>query len=464
MRYLMMAVLLLSPAVSDAASRSKTRHSTRTSKTTPKTTPKTAPKAASKPAAKPSAKLAIPKSPATAKALPVSSGDHAASLASLGVALSEEDENLSVVSVLPGSQAEKLKLQPNDALAFLDRAQTTSAAEAAAAYQSWTPGTRLSAVVRRGHRILTLEGPDPASAALFSRGVKDLSSREQQLRDDRLAKALAAGEETLRHAQPLDIQVPARQAFWLRFPKGISANAAVGDVLTGEVTTAVSTDGNLDFLALPPGSLVWAKVLEVKTDAQTRQVRLFVYKIRPAGGHTYAAAGRMTAVSGDQRLAKVSAGGTLVAAAPVSPPGAKPVNPAKVDILDREGRLRVELTDPITISEPAKFYQAGPGLWLKTRETPKGRRFEVSHVIAGRAAEKAGLKVGQTVTAVAGKSTALLEFDTALGSLYGEPGSTVKVSVIKKDGGNAEIVELKRGVTFKDAEAIALPLPYEKKG
>ena len=97
---------------------------------------------------------------------------------------------------------------------------------------------------------------------------------------------------------------------------------------------------------------------------------------------------------------------------------------------------------------------------MKSKETAEGRVFEVSHVIAGRQAEKAGVKVGQVVTSVNGKSVGHLEFEDALANLYGAPGSTVKLTLAASP--KLQTVELKRGVAVQADKEEALPLPYQK--
>ena len=64
-----------------------------------------------------------------------------------------------VVGVLPSSRAETLRLQPGDELAALSGAAVASRQEADGALRSWTPGTRLSAVVRRDLQTVSLRAP-----------------------------------------------------------------------------------------------------------------------------------------------------------------------------------------------------------------------------------------------------------------------------------------------------------------
>ena len=407
----------------------------------------------------PAVKKSAPVKPSLAPAAPAAAAAPPASETFLGAAMHENGSSLAVVGVLPGSRAETLRLQPGDELAALSGAAVASRQEADGALRSWTPGTRLSAVVRRDLQTVSLEGSLPEPAQTFARGASALSAQEASLKELRIARASAAAEKELSQAPPLSVLVPARQTFWIRFPKGLKDTAAAGDILEGEVTTAVATEANLDFLSMTPHSSIWAKVVDAKESGDARIVRLAFYKIHLKGGHAYPISGLATAVSGDQKLAKVSSGGTLVVAnLVITDPKFKKKGPA--DLLSPDMRLRVELSETLTITEPPSFYQAGPGLWMKSKETAEGRVFEVSHVIAGRQAEKAGVKVGQVVTSVNGKSVGHLEFEDALANLYGAPGSTVKLTLAASP--KPQTVELKRGVAVQADKEEALPLPYQK--
>lgn len=449
-------VALAAPAAHANGATKKTK-SKKAAAAARKPAPKAAPAMKKAPAAKtPAAKKKAPAKPSMA---PVVEAPPAAAETYFGAALRESGSSLAVVGVLPGSRAETLKLQPGDELAALDRSVVRSRQEADAAFRGWTPGTRLSAVVRRDLQTLSLQGSTPDPAQFFARGASDLSAQEASLKELRIAQASAAAETQLSQAPPLSVAVPARQTFWIRFPQGLKDNAAPGDILKGEVTTAVATEANLDFLSVTPRSAVWAKVVDAQETGDAKLVRLAFYKVSLQGGHVYPILGLATAVSGEQKLARVSSGGTLIVAHPViTDPKYKKKGPA--DLLSAGMRLRVELSEPLMITEPPSFYQAGPGLWMKSKETAEGRVFEVSHVIAGRQAEKAGLKVGDVVTSVNGKSSTKLEFEDALANLYGVPGSTVKLTLA--GGPKPRTIELKRGVAQGAEKEETLPLPYQK--
>ena len=105
-------------------------------------------------------------------------------------------------------------------------------------------------------------------------------------------------------------------------------------------------------------------------------------------------------------MVRVSPGGSLVIGEPVV---ADPRERKKTPLLKADMRLRIELDESATITEPPKFYLAGPGAWIKTLDTETGRGFEVTHVITGRSAEKMGLRVGDVLTSINGRSCAKME-------------------------------------------------------
>ena len=212
-------------------------------------------------------------------------------------------------------------------------------------------------------------------------------------------------------------------------------------------------DATLDFLAVPPGSKMRARVLDAVDDGVTRTVRLAFHALDLNGGGTYTTLGYATAVSGDQRMARVAAGGTLVAAAPL--PDAK--RRAAEPVLDTDARLRIRLLDPLIVDEPPSFWRAGPGLWVKTVEDSGRRLFEVTNALAGRSAETAGLKVGDRLDAIGGRSTEKMDFAEAIDRLYGAPGSDVEVSVIR---GKSQTIKLKRGLRWSAGKSEPLPPVY----
>ncbi|MDX6770563.1 MAG: PDZ domain-containing protein [Elusimicrobiota bacterium] len=406
------------------------------------------PRRAAPAAPRPSAPVEAPPAPKPAEP-PVD-----ALLFGFGAELEESAGGLTVLATRPGSRAEELGLRPGDRLHSLDRRPAPDRAVAAAALRAWTPGSRLSAVVRRGYETRVLESPSAPRPAPFERGAADLSARERALAAERQVQDDAAAAAAVR-SSPLPVfTARADQAVWVRFPKGLPAAAKTGDLVEAEVATGLTTDASLDFLSIPPKSRLWARVVEAGADAETRSVRLAFYKLAVAGGAVYPLSGAATGVSGDQAAARVSAGGTLVVAAPLpDPSGSRPWP----DLLDADARLRVRLLEPVALVEPPSYWRAGPGLWLKTSERDGKRLFEVSHVTPGRAAAAAGIKPGDLVDAVDGRGSARLEFADALDRLYGAPGTKVSVSVLRD--GRSKRHDLLRGTAFDAAGSSALPLP-----
>lgn len=413
-------------------------------------------------AKRPARKAAVAKpAPATqaeasrpAAAAPKSEGAALDELAlfGLGVDLLAQESGLVVSFVRPGSRAEKAGLKAGDQLLRLDGA-AASRSKAAAALRAWTPGTRLPLIVRRGLEVLSLETAPVPAPRDYARGDKDLSEHEKSLAADRSAQAASGGRAVVKAMAPLAVPVRADQGLWLRFPKGLPAGLKKGDELVAESATGLTVDASLDFLAVPPGSKVRGRVLDAVDDGQTRTVRLAFYALDLAGGGTYTTLGYATAVSGDQRMARVGPGGTLVAAAPL--PDAKRRGPDPV--LDVDARLRVRLLEPLVIDEPPSFWRAGPGIWVKTAETDGRRFYEITHSISGRSAESAGLKVGDRLDAIGGRSTEKMDFAEAIDRLYGKPGSDVEVSVVR---GKSQTLKLKRGLRWTGGKSDPLPLAY----
>jgi hypothetical protein len=406
--------------------------------------------AAPKPKAKPARKPA-PKAPAaTARSEPSSLDE--VSLFGLGAALVFQDGGVTAVSVRPGSRADQAGLKAGDQLLRADGSPSTLPL-VAAQLRAWTPGTRLSLIARRGLEIRVLETAPIPAARDYARGDRDLSEHEKALAASRLAQASSDGRAVVKAVGPLTVPVRADQGLWTRFPKGLPAGLKEGDELTAEAATGLTVDAQLDFLAVPPGSILRARVIAAKDDGETRTVRLAFYAIDLKGGGTYTTLGTATAVSGDQRMARVSAGGTLIAASPL--PDAKRRAPEPV--LDADARLRVRLLEPLVVDEPPSYWRSGPGLWVKTVEAGGRRLFEVTHVIAGRSAESAGLKVGDRLDAIGGRSTEKMDFAEAIDRLYGAPGSEVEVSALRA---KSESFKLKRGLRWAGGKSSPLPLAF----
>ncbi len=413
-------------------------------RSTPKASRKSAPKAAPKAEAKPAAPVAAP--PPAADSL-----DEIA-LFGLGASLVAQDDDLRVAAVRPGSRADLAGLKEGDQILRMG-GDASSRAVVAAKLRAWTPGTRLALVIRRGLEVRPLETAPIPPARDYARSERDLSAHEKSLAAERSAQGLSDGRAVVKAVGPLTVPVRADQGLWLRFAKGLPAGLKKGDEVIAEAATGLTVDATLDFMAVPPSSKMRARVLEAVDDGVTRTVRLAFYALDLNGGGTYTTLGYATAVSGDQRMARVAAGGTLVAAAPL--PDAK--RRAAEPVLDADARLRVRLLDPLVIDEPPSFWRAGPGLWVKTVEDSGKRLFEITHSIAGRSAESAGLKVGDRLDAIGGRSTEKMDFAEAIDRLYGAPGTEVEVSVIR---GKSQSIKLKRGLRWSAGKSEPLPPAY----
>lgn len=418
--------------------------------------------ATSRPASKRPARKASPAKPAPAKTAaaaprseaPVSAPDalDETALFGLGADLAVQDGTLLVSFVRPGSRAEKAGLKAGDQVLRADGA-VSSRAKVAAALRAWTPGTRLPLVVRRGLEVLPLETAVVPPARDYARGDKDLSEHEKALAAERSNQAAADGRAVVKAMAPLTVAVRADQGLWVRFPKGLPAGLKKGDEIVAEAATGLTVDASLDFLAVPPASKLRARVIDAVDDGQARTVRLAFYALDLAGGGTYTTLGHATAVSGDQRMARVASGGTLVAASPLPDAKRRALEP----VLDADARLRVKLLEPLVIDEPPSYWRAGPGLWVKTVEDGGRRLFEVTHAISGRSAEAAGLKVGDRLDAIGGKPAEKMDFAEAVDRLYGKPETDVEVSVLR---GKSQALKLKRGMRWAGGKSAPMPLAY----
>ena len=375
-----------------------------------------------------------------------------------GLALSEDDDGLLAAAAWPEGPASVLGLRSGDRVWRVDLAAPRTRPEAAAAALAAAPEERLSLVVRRGLEALPLTGASTPAPPDFVRGPDDLSGREKGWAAARAARDDASARDSVTEAAPLDWTLRADQAFWVRFPDGLPAGLKKGDEVSAETATGLTTDGALDFLAVPPKSKIWARVLSASDDDSVRLLRLVFYKMQPAGGRVYPILGAATALAAVPavELAHVSAGGTLVIAAPLPPEDGKKKS-RKDLLLDEDARLRVRLIDPVALSEAPTWWHAGPGLWFKTSSDASGRRrFTITHIVAGRSAAALGLKINDVLDGVGGRSAERMNFEEALDALYGPPGSPVKVSVVRPDG--SRVLELTRGVKV-DAKGAKTPLP-----
>lgn len=382
--------------------------------------------------------LLLPAGPsAAASVLPPPSAllQEADSLTSLGLLLSPAAPGPKVGAVYgPAAEA---GIRPSDTLLSLNGVRTASALDAARALSSWTPASRLSAVVLRGMRVQALGTPFLPPPPPSARDHRALTPHEKRLQGLQQEEASGASADALRPRVPSSFRIAAGERLWMRLPAGIPAELSAGQVLEGVTSTAMATDADLDFLAVPEGTALWAKVVSVQDSGEVRLVRLHVYKLRLPSGGTYPCSAIVVDVSGDPSVLKVSPGGTLVAAHPDASP----------QLTDPKRGFQLWFLEPTTLHEPASAYLAGPGLWLKTTGSGETRAFEVTHAIAGRSAAHAGIRAGDRILEVGGTPSAKLSFPEAIRKLYGRPGTEVEVRVAGADG--PRDARLVRGVRYR---------------
>jgi carboxyl-terminal processing protease len=83
--------------------------------------------------------------------------------------------------------------------------------------------------------------------------------------------------------------------------------------------------------------------------------------------------------------------------------------------------------------------------------------FEITHAIPGRSGDAAGLRPGERLDSIGGRSTEKMDFSEAIDRLYGTPGSDVDVTVVR---GKSVPLKLKRGVKWSGGKSEPLPLSY----
>ena len=357
-----------------------------------------------------------------------------------GFSLRPAEEEIRVVRILPKTAAARMGLEAGDALLYLNGSKISSRPDAAAAISRWKPGTRLSAVVRRGFRVLRLSSNPPKNAGAWERS-SELTMLESAIRDQHLTDTKKG--ERVSAPQGEGFTVAAGGRIWINFPKGIPHSASVGEILEGVTSTSMSTDANLDFIAVAQESKVWAQVVSVAEDddALVRMVRLHIFKIQLKGGKTYGCSAVPIKVSGRQAMLKVSRGGTIVSA----------VRDGASLMADADRNFQIEFLRPWTIYEPAEYYATGPGLWLKSRTKSGKKWFEVTHVIPNRSADRSGLKPGDLIFRINGAPAQRLSFPEAIRSLYGEAGTDVKIDIRKAEGGSLNKIRLTRGRLYRRA-------------
>ncbi|HBL18442.1 MAG: hypothetical protein A2X36_16405 [Elusimicrobia bacterium GWA2_69_24] len=365
-------------------------------------------------------------------------------LTTAGLVLEPSQPGLRVLERLPDSEAAGVGLLAGDLLLYLNGRRMKTPADAARALQVWQPGTRLSAVVSRNGGITALQ-TDPVKPRLpETRTAAALTPMESSLRDKRLSDTRKAAPASAADMKALGFRINPAERIWVRFPKGLPAALQTGDVIEGETSTSMATSPKLDFLAIPRGSRVWAQAVSVTEDGPVRSVRLHVYKIGLAGGKTYPCSAIVWNIMGEKSLARVAPGGVLISAPEEDDPY----------LLDPDQNVQIEFLEAFTLYEPRSFFQAGPGIWFRTAGGGEG--LEVTHVIAGRAAERAGIRKGDRVLQIARIPVTKLGFSEAIGRLYGEAGSAVELQVLRQGRSDPERASLQRGVVFRNGLGISV--------
>jgi hypothetical protein len=382
-----------------------------------------------------------------------------AALAALGAPLIETPDGLLSAEPFRRSPAAGMGLRDGDTVLCVDRARAATRAEAAEGARRLAPEERSSLTVRRGLETLALSGDEVPAPKDFERGRDELSARETALAAASATRGDAAALDQVKAAAPLSWTLDAEQSVWVRFPRGLKADLSRDDRVEAEASTALTTDGALDFVAVPPGTKFRGRVIAASADNEIRAVRVAFDEMTLAGGHSYPILAYATALAGTvPALTRVARGGTVVAAAPAPVSGRR----RGEDLILGEGaRVRLRFVDPVTLVEPPSYWRAGPGLWLKTASVDGKSLFQVSHVVAGRGAEAAGLRVGDVVTAVDGRSASRLDFEDAIDRLYGAPGSSLSLDV-RRDGQTATL-HVQRGVKRAGGVYAPLPLPYSNR-
>ena len=357
-------------------------------------------------------------------------------IAQAGLLADSAGAALSVREVFARSFSDSLGLRAGDALLYLNGEPVPSAAFSADA-----SSFRNSAVVSRSGEIAGAQTSIPPPERSLARDPDHLSALERRLSAEQMEEAGRQVPAFLKALKTPAFSVPAGETLWISFPKGVPRTLSEGDIIEGEVSTPMAMDSSLDYLAVPVRSRVWAQVVAAPSVlGSALALRLHIYKLALAGGHTYPCSASIADISGEQTLLRVSGGGSLVAA------------PSATDIYVAEParNFQIRFLQPLTIHESRDFFRAGPGLWFKTANAVgKGKTFEITRVFDKRAAQYAGLRVGDRIIAIEGRSVERYSFPEALDRLYGKPGSLVDVRVLRSGALKGETFSLKRGMLFQ---------------
>lgn len=353
------------------------------------------------------------------------------------ISLAASGQSMTVLDAPASGSLRELGLENGDDLRFLGAFPVISPDDAEKAVSDWRPAERLWASVLRDGKAVPLETSFSAPERAAARDLAVLTPKEEAARQSYL-EATASGKPFAELSYP-SLSLPAGERLWVRFPKGLPADLNPGDVVEAETSAPLAADRKLDFLAIPPGSKVWLEAVSSSEDGPARAVRLHAYKLSLAGGRTYPFSALPAAAAGSGAFVRVTPGGTVV----TSPGGETRT------ALGPEWNIQLRLLSPLVLAEPETTYRAGPGLWVKEVRESGARALEVTMVVAGRSAERAGLKAGDRVYSIESNAAARLDFSSALAALYGTRGTDCVLRVTRRGGPRSETVRLKRGAAWK---------------
>ncbi|MEN9394888.1 MAG: hypothetical protein RL362_1109, partial [Bacteroidota bacterium] len=126
--------------------------------------------------------------------------------------------------------------------------------------------------------------------------------------------------------------------------------------------------------------------------------------------------------------------------------------------------------DPYTVYYPesrieeATFMQTGQygGIGINTKR--RDGKILITDVYAGFGADKAGIKIGDVITHIEGKDISKLTDDESGNMIKGQPGTTVKLTIIKGGSQETAVIEVKReNIKNKDVPFFGL-IPNTKTG
>lgn len=389
-----------------------------------------------------------PPAPSFLPKKPASHSSKAAPKASLGglagLAVIADHGALRVEAVPAYGALSELNLEAQDLITHAGGNGMDAEEDIRSALKDWRPGDRLWAVALREGSPVGLETPFITPVPAAPRVANVLTRREEAARE--------AALEAARTGTPLDslvypnITVPAGEKLWIKFAQGLPSSLRAGDVVTAETAAPLAADKKLDFLAVPPGSKVWLSALSVRDEGPVRAIRLHAYKIALAGGRVYSLSALPCSIAGGGAYARITPGGTLVTA---------PGEGAKVS-LGPDWTVQVRLLAALTLSEPESFYRAGPGLWVKEVGENTARALEITVVVSGRSADRAGLKAGDRIYSINGTATSHTGFAAALSTFYGQPGSDVTLRVQRPGEARSDTVKLQRGASWRRGYGLRL--------